>query len=171
MGKQRLLFWKCHFEWCFRLWRPLPQSCLFSACIQNKAGSLHVYSTSCCTWLYIQKWSKYDINTNSHYSVILVWTIFCKRWLAVTLFIESSYVFLSTLIGSLHIFKNQCWVSVCISQWKSVSVQLLFDFCRHIVRFAVKFVVPLSILKLNLVMMNNNIHHLTKWQNVVAMLM
>lgn len=45
----------------------------------------------------------FTLLNNTMLSLIL--TIICKRGLAVTLFIYSSYVFLSTLIGLLHILK------------------------------------------------------------------
>lgn len=59
----------------------------------------------------------------------------------ISIFIYSNWsvgIFLKPMLG------------VCISQWKSVCVQLLF-FC-NVVRFAVKFVVPLRSFMLKLVM-------------------
>lgn len=148
MRKQRLFFQTCNLGWCFRL----------SVTVFIFSLYPHVYSSSCCTsqtsgptmfsYCLIQM-------LHLHYStlrLILVWMKGDSQWH----YLYTVHMYFLSTNWSVAYFKNQCWVSVCISQWKRVSVQLLLDsFFFLYFRFSVKCGVPLSSLRLNLVMINS----------------
>lgn len=104
-------------------------------------------------------------NTKTHPCL----TYLCIWWRKVTLFINDWYVFLSTLIGPLHIFKNNVGflfvfpfgnTPVCSFSW------IFFVCVCKIFTFAVEFLYP----RLNLVMINSSSNkcgkmQLPKWCN------
>lgn len=157
MGKQRVLFSRCHFGWCFRLFVTVSATVLFILSLYWEQGRFSTCLLSGSDWLMLGQpmFSSCLIQMlHLHYSITLrpihVWTLFCKR-----LFIYSSYVFylhwlvrcifLKAMLGCLFVYFPMQKVSVC-------SFSLIF--CNA-VRFAVKFVVPLNSFSLNLVMINS----------------